>query len=114
MFSRWWRRPNCPDHRSNARSKEIEIEVASGMFIVLCGGLILSALVCVVLIVLRKKFNRCNPPPDPHDTDIQANHNHIHNTLDERIDESHVALTRTLSLGENCVPQNRWESRNAC
>ena len=59
MSFRWWRRPNCPDHRSNAKSKEIEIEVASGMFIVLCGGLILSVIVCITETILRKKCDKC-------------------------------------------------------
>ena len=50
---------------------------------------------------------------DPRDIDIQVNHNHVHNAVDDRIDETN-ALTRTLSLGENSASHNRWEARNAC
>ena len=56
---RWWRRPNCPDPRSNAKSKAIEIEVASGMFIVLLSGIALSTIVCVIQYLIKKKCAKC-------------------------------------------------------
>ncbi|KAJ8297659.1 hypothetical protein KUTeg_024190 [Tegillarca granosa] len=48
LEGKWWRRPNCPDPRSSAKSKAIEIQVASGMFIVLLSGIVVATIVFVL------------------------------------------------------------------
>ena len=58
LFYRWWRRPNCPDPRQSAKSREIEIQVASGMFIVLLSGIGLAGLVFVLEILYIKCFHK--------------------------------------------------------
>ncbi|KAL3878976.1 hypothetical protein ACJMK2_031298, partial [Sinanodonta woodiana] len=58
LEGKWWRRPNCPDPRSSAKSKAIEIEVASGMFIVLLAGIVLSAIVCALEYFITKECRR--------------------------------------------------------
>lgn len=55
---RWWRRPNCPDPRQSAKSREIEIQVASGMFIVLLAGIGLAGLVFVGEYIYYKYFSK--------------------------------------------------------
>lgn len=114
LEGKWWRRPNCPDPRSNAKSKEIEIEVASGMFIVLLGGIILSAIVCIIQYIVNKKCKKCRDYFMPREPEIQSNHNHVTTSLDDHVDETTVVLSRTLSIGENCVNSNKWENNHAC
>ncbi|XP_060568232.1 glutamate receptor ionotropic, kainate 2-like isoform X3 [Ruditapes philippinarum] len=114
LEGKWWRRPNCPDPRSNAKSKEIEIEVASGMFIVLLGGIILSAVVCVIQYIVHKHCKLCRKLFAPREPEIQSNHNHVTTSLEDHVDETTVVLSRTLSIGENCVNTNKWENNHAC
>ena len=59
IFTRWWRRPNCPDPRSSAKSVAIEISVASGMFYVLLGGIVLAGIVFVVEYLLSQAYCTC-------------------------------------------------------
>ncbi|XP_053400244.1 glutamate receptor ionotropic, kainate 2-like isoform X5 [Mercenaria mercenaria] len=114
LEGKWWRRPNCPDPRSNAKSKEIEIEVASGMFIVLLGGIVLSAIVCLIQYIVNKRCTKCRDFCSPREPEIQSNHNHVTTSLEDHVDETTVVLSRTLSIGENCVNTNKWENNHAC
>ncbi|XP_052795001.1 glutamate receptor ionotropic, kainate 3-like isoform X2 [Mya arenaria] len=114
LEGKWWRRPNCPDHRSNAKSKAIEIEVASGMFIVLLCGIGFSAVVCIVQYIVHKRCTKCRDYCEPREEEIQTNHNHVTTSIDDHIDETTVALARTLSIGENCVMSNKWENNINC
>ncbi|XP_052281540.1 glutamate receptor ionotropic, kainate 2-like isoform X2 [Dreissena polymorpha] len=115
LEGKWWRRPNCPDPRSNAKSKEIEIEVASGMFIVLLCGIALSAIVCVIQYIAQKRCMRCRDLFEPVPTsDLQSNHNHTTTPFEDRIDHTAIVLSRTLSIGENNAMSNKWENISAC
>lgn len=51
---------------------------------------------------------------EPREPEIQSNHNHVTTSLDDHVDENTVVLSRTLSIGENCVNTNKWENNHAC
>ncbi|KAK3599487.1 hypothetical protein CHS0354_006615 [Potamilus streckersoni] len=112
LEGKWWRRPNCPDPRSSAKSKAIEIEVASGMFIVLLAGIVLSAIVCALEYFITKECRRRKAKGNnPEICNMQPNHNHVPCTVDESLAETNTMLTRTLSLslGDSCG-NSKWES----
>ncbi|XP_064608494.1 glutamate receptor ionotropic, kainate 3-like [Liolophura sinensis] len=52
---RWWGRSGCPDMKQTASTKELEFKNVAGIFLVLAGGVILSALLCVANFIIYKR-----------------------------------------------------------
>ncbi|XP_069130736.1 glutamate receptor ionotropic, kainate 2-like isoform X4 [Argopecten irradians] len=112
LEGKWWRRPNCPDPRQSANSKAIEINVASGMFIVLLGGIVLSIVVFLgEMLYYKARAKNKKPIEEREENNIHSSGNHVGNNAAEtssKDDEVRTVLSRTLSIGEKCV-HNRWE-----
>ncbi|KAK3100082.1 hypothetical protein FSP39_014535 [Pinctada imbricata] len=113
-FSRWWRRPNCPDPRSSAKSKAIDMQVASGMFYVLSGGVALAGIVFVIEYIFNDTICMCpkRRKRASHERDENNIQNHVASNSSnflEKDTELRTVLSRTLSIGENSLP-HRWEN----
>ncbi|CAC5374411.1 Glutamate receptor ionotropic, kainate 1,Glutamate receptor ionotropic, kainate 2 [Mytilus coruscus] len=111
LEGKWWRRPNCPDPRQSAKSREIEIQVASGMFIVLLAGIGLAGLIFVCEILYFKYFakRRKKSVEEREENNVANTQNHVASTADVKEEEIRCKLARTLSIGENSI-HSKWES----
>ncbi|XP_071125627.1 glutamate receptor ionotropic, kainate 2-like isoform X1 [Mytilus edulis] len=111
LEGKWWRRPNCPDPRQSAKSREIEIQVASGMFIVLLAGLGLAGLIFVCEILYFKYFakRRKKSVEEREENNVASTQNHVASAADVKEEEIRCKLARTLSIGENSI-HSKWES----
>ncbi|XP_048776991.2 glutamate receptor ionotropic, kainate 2-like isoform X2 [Ostrea edulis] len=111
--------PTCPDPRSSAKSQEIKMGVASGMFYVLTGGCVL-ALVVFVIEWLHHKRSKKQAREDKQELNSKPEENSVHNHVDrntfldlgrDKDEELITVLTRTLSIGENSI-HSRWQGEH--
>ncbi|XP_062608571.1 glutamate receptor ionotropic, kainate 3-like isoform X2 [Saccostrea cucullata] len=118
LEGKWFGIPTCPDPRSSAKSQEIKMGVASGMFYVLTGGLVLACIVFIIQWLYHKRSK--NQDRENKQEQSKAEENNIHNHTDrntsselgkDRDDELITVLTRTLSIGENSV-HSRWQGEH--
>ncbi|KAL3878973.1 hypothetical protein ACJMK2_031295 [Sinanodonta woodiana] len=106
LEGKWWRSPNCPDPRSSAKSTAIEIEAASGMFIVLLAGIVLSAIACALEYLItkecrRRKAKRINPDS----FNMQSNNDHVPCTPDEPLSETSTVMSMTRSTANHTTSE---------
>nr|XP_022327935.1 glutamate receptor ionotropic, kainate 3-like isoform X2 [Crassostrea virginica] len=119
LEGKWFGIPTCPDPRSSAKSQEIKMGVASGMFYVLAGGVVLACIVFVIEWVHHRRF-KDKTTANKHEQNNRLDENNLHNHVDrttssdlgrDRDEELITVLTRTLSIGENSS-HGRWQGEH--
>lgn len=94
--------------------------VASGMFYVLAGGLVLALTVFVIQWVYYRRSKNEEVRGKKHEQNNKTEENNLHNHVDrntssdlgkDRDDELITVLTRTLSIGENSS-HSRWQGEH--
>lgn len=51
---RWWRPQFCPNQVQSAKTKSLDLETVSGMYLVILGGIVISAILCLAQYCLAK------------------------------------------------------------
>lgn len=120
LEGKWFGIPTCPDPRSSAKSQEIKMGVASGMFYVLAGGVVLALTVFVIQWMYYKRSKNQKAHGKKLEQNNKTEENNLHNHVDrntssdlgkDRDDELITVLTRTLSIGENSG-HSRWQGEH--